>query len=199
MFSSASELPLFTPSTGHTYFLPASKSLTPGISSQATQASKETTPMPGTQDMSFSAKPLLSSKLTSDPDDQSFPLLLEAYSLSVRYGKEYMDDNPLVGEPGSFILSKSRELAAAPVIHTAPKTSAMSKRPPAPEIKTTNLTGTARKGSKGAEKSPISPLNKDRKARRKSKAANGSATAEIGPGLGTANSLNWIHPASFAP
>lgn len=190
MFSSASELPLFTPSTGNTYFLPASKSLTPGNSAQATQTSKETTPMPGTQDMSFSAKPLLSSKLTSDPDDQSLPLLLESYSLSVRYGKEYMDDNPLVGEPGSFILSKSRELAAPPVIQTAPKTSTANKRPPAPEIKTTNLTSSARKGSKGAEKSPISPANKDRKARRKSKVANGSATTETGPGLGATNSSN---------
>lgn len=146
--------------------------------------------MPGTQDTSFSAKPLLSSKLTSNPEDQSYSHLLESYSLSVRYGKEYMDDNPLVGEPGSFILSKSRELTAPPVTQTAPKITTTNKRPPAPEIKTTNLTGTARKGSKGAEKSPISPVNKDRKARRKSKAANGSATAETSPGLGTANSPN---------
>lgn len=181
---------MFTPSTGHTYFLPVSKSLTPGTGSQATQASKETTPMPGTQDMSFSGKPLLASKLASDPDDQSLPLLVESYSLSVRYGKEYMDDNPLVGEPGSFILSKSRELAAPPVIQAAPKASTMTKRPSAPEIKTTNLTGSARKGSKGAEKSPVSPANKDRKARRKSKVANGSATTETGPGLGVANTSN---------
>lgn len=178
---------MFTPSTGHTYFLPASKSLAPGVSSQATQASKETTPMPGTQDTSLSGKPSLSSKLTSDSEDQSLQILLESYSLSVRYGKEYMDDNPLVGEPGSFILSKSRELAAAPVIQTAPKTSPMTRRPAAPEIKTTNLTGSTRKGSKGAEKSPTSPANKDRKARRKSKVANGSATTETGPGLGVIN------------
>lgn len=181
---------MFTPSTGHTYFLPASKSLTSGTGSQPTQASKETTPMPGTQDTSFSGKSLLATKLTSDPDDQSLSLLIESYGLSVRYGKEYMDDNPLVGEPGSFILSKSRELAAPPVIPTAPKAPTVTKRPPAPEIKTTNLSTSARKGSKGAEKSPISPANKDRKARRKSKVANGSATTETGPGLGVNNTSN---------
>ena len=202
MFSSASELPLFTPSTGHTYFLPASKSLTPGIGSQTTQASKETTPMPGTQDTSFSGKSLLASKLTSDSDDQSLPLLMESYRLSVRYGKEYMDDNPIVGEPGSFILSKSRELTAPPaVIQAAPKAAASSstitKRPPAPEIKTANLPSSARKGSKGAEKSPVSPANKDRKARRKSKAANGSATAETGLGIGVANVSNWANRITY--
>ncbi|GMF76067.1 unnamed protein product [Aspergillus oryzae] len=31
----------------------------------------------------------------------------ESFSLLARYGEEFMDENPLVGEPGSFILSKS--------------------------------------------------------------------------------------------
>lgn len=182
MFSLASELPLFTPSTGHTYFPPVSKSLAPGSNSQATQASKENTPMPGTQDSSLSAKPPLASKLTSDSENQGLQILAESYRLSLRYSKEYMDDNPLVGEPGSFILSKSRETAAANVAPVAPKATTLTKRPPAPEIKTANLTAPARKGSKGAEKSPVSPATKDRKARRKSKAANGNASVEAGSG-----------------
>ena len=180
---------MFTPSTGHTYFLPASKSLIPGISSQATQTSKETTPMPGTQDVSFSGKPPLASKPSSDHDFESFQVLAESYSLSLRYGREYMDDNPLVGEPGSFILSKSREPAAPPVSQAPPKeppkASTATKRPSAPEIKTTNLPA-ARKGSKGADKSPTSAA-KDKKARRKSKALNGSATTETAPGIIVAN------------
>lgn len=181
---------MFTPSTGHTYFLPMSKGLTPGNNSQATQASKETTPMPGTQDPSFSAKPSLTAKLTSDCDYQSLQVLAESYSLSVRYGKEYMDDNPLVGEPGSFILSKSREPAAPPIVQAAPKAPTTTKRPSAPELKTANINVSARKGSKGADKSPISPISKDRKARRKSKAVNGSTTAETGPGTGIDNMPN---------
>ncbi len=183
MFSLASELPLFTPSTGHTYFLPQSKSLTSGANSQVTQASKETTPMPGTQETSLSAKAPLASRLTSDSDYPSLQLMAESYSLSLRYGKEYMDDNPIVGEPGSFILSKSRE-PAAPVMQTAPKAPVVTKRPPAPEIKTSNLVAPSRKGSKGADKSPISPAGKDRKGRRKSKVANGGAITESGPGTG---------------
>jgi hypothetical protein len=185
MFSLASELPIFTPSTGHTYSPPVSKSLTLGSNSQATQTSKENTPMPGTQDSSLSAKPPLASKLTSDYEYQGLQLLAESYTMSLRYGKEYMDDNPLVGEPGSFILSKSRETAAPNVAPVAPKVPPLSKRPAAPEIKTANLTAPAKKGSKGAEKSPISPATKDRKARRKSKAANGNASVEAGPGTDT--------------
>ena len=112
--------------------------------------------MPGTQEPSFSAKPSLAAKLTSDCDYQSHQALAESYHLSVRYRKEYMDDNPLVGEPGSFILSKSREPAAPPIAQTVPKAPTTTKRPPAPELKTANITVSARKGSKGAEKSPVS-------------------------------------------
>ena len=133
--------------------------------------------MPGTQDSSLSAKPPLASKLTSDSEYQGLQLLAESYTLSLRYGQEYMDDNPLLGEPGSFILSKSAVPNVAPA---APKAPALNKRPPAPEIKTANLTAPVRKGSKGAEKSPVSPVTKDRKARRKSKAANGNASVEAG-------------------
>lgn len=39
--------------------------------------------------------------------------LAEAFSLLSRYGDEYMDETPLVGEPGSFILSKSGDATTA--------------------------------------------------------------------------------------
>lgn len=38
--------------------------------------------------------------------------LVEAFGLLSKYGDEYMDENPLVGEPGSFILSKSSDTTA---------------------------------------------------------------------------------------
>lgn len=39
--------------------------------------------------------------------------LAESFNLFVRYENEYMDESPLVGEPGSFIMSKSTETGAA--------------------------------------------------------------------------------------
>lgn len=35
--------------------------------------------------------------------------LAEAFHLFTQYGKEYMDEHPLTGEPGSFILSRAGE------------------------------------------------------------------------------------------
>jgi mediator of RNA polymerase II transcription subunit 6 len=39
--------------------------------------------------------------------------LEEALRLLARYGDEYMDEHPLVGEPGSFILSKSSDASSS--------------------------------------------------------------------------------------
>lgn len=131
--------------------------------------------MPMTQDTSVSTKASLASKSVSDTNYQSLQLLAESYSLSQRYGKEYMDENPLVGEPGSFILSKSREPG---VTNSQPhsKTSVPSKLALLPEVKTTSITSPTKKGTKGGEKSPISPGAKDKKGRRKSKAAGAGTT-----------------------
>lgn len=131
--------------------------------------------MPGMQDTGISSKASLASKPTSNADHQSLQLLAESYSLSLRYGKEYMDENPLVGEPGSFILSKSRE-PGPPNPQSQHKASVPSKLAILPEVKTASLTSPTKKGTKGGEKSPISPGTKDKKTRRKSKAAGAGAT-----------------------
>lgn len=36
-------------------------------------------------------------------------LLFESFNLAQRYGTEYMDENPLQGEPGSFVFSSTNE------------------------------------------------------------------------------------------
>ena len=36
-------------------------------------------------------------------------LLYESFNLAQRYGTEYMDENPLQGEPGSFVFSSTNE------------------------------------------------------------------------------------------
>ena len=192
LISTASSLPNFTPSLGHTYLPPVSKNATPGSSLQATQASKESTPMPGggtplpaTQETANSAK---TSKSISDLGLQGVQMLEYSYSLFNRYGNEYMDENPIVGEPGAFKLSKSLNSSLATSMTTS-KTSSQAQEGsksssqstemptpaksavPTPQLKTEDLPAPIRKATKGGEKSPTTPSTKEKKSRRKSKAA----------------------------
>jgi mediator of RNA polymerase II transcription subunit 6 len=113
LMKTASTLPSFTPSYGHTYMPPMTRATEPG--SQVPQQSKENTPMPdvpppSTADTQASTKTGLgisnTSTNTSFQDTQS---LGEAFNLFTQYGDEFMDENPLVGEPGSFIMSRAGE------------------------------------------------------------------------------------------
>ena len=175
LLSVASSLPIFTPSRGHTYFTPAVKILSSSFNSQATQTSKEGTPMPESQGSAASSKAPLTSGKTSTADLRDASLLAESFALSLRYGNEYMDENPLVGEPGSFILTKSREVPSQSQIQSQTSNSTASTKPSAPPtpapLKTDIPPGPFRKSSKGGEKSPITPGFKDKKGRKKSKVA----------------------------
>lgn len=86
-----------------------------------------------------------------------------------------MDENPLLGEPGSFILTKSRDAPAGAQqrprgIGPPPKISTL------PESKTADVAPTMKKAVKVVEKSPISPGTKEKKQRRKSKVAVATST-----------------------
>src|SRR5436305_9855915 len=133
MLSAAAPLPVFAPSCGHTYFPPVQKHSQPsqlGLSQQ----SKETTPMPASQPESSQK----SAKTLSDaqaPDFQDTRTLLESINMSLRYGKEYMNEMPLVGEPGNFRLSKTKEALPPPSAGTSQSASqpvAAKKASPAP-------------------------------------------------------------------
>lgn len=198
LLSAASSLPTFTPAIGYTYLPPASKNPTPGSSFQPTQSSKEGTPMPGastplpaTQETSTSSKGLSSSQSKSDAGYQGAQMLADSYRLSIRYANEYMDENPIVGEPGSFRLTKSHDSTITSSMTT--NKSSQSSQPsqslkvptqssaptpakdtPTPQLKTDELAAPVRKSTKGGEKSPTTPgvnLKKEKKERRKSKAA----------------------------
>lgn len=127
LMKSAATLPTFTASHGHTYLPPGVRSKEPAGTSQAPQ-SKEATPMP---DVSFPATE--SSQSTSKSGlggsstgskYQDTRSLAESFSLLTRYGDEFMDESPLVGEPGSFILSRTGGEATASAVKGAPKTAA---------------------------------------------------------------------------
>ncbi|KAI9697978.1 MAG: Mediator of RNA polymerase II transcription subunit 6 [Candelina mexicana] len=173
--STASHLPLFTPSIGHTYIPPLPKPLTSAPNTQqSSQVSKGSSPLPETPSQSQttttrSTKPPLTSTSTSATDFQEARSLAESFSLTLRYGSEYMDENPLVGEPGAFHLSSTHaHVQAQNKVPTVAKTSA----PPTPLQKPLQVPASAqaRKGSKGGEKSPTTPGGAPKPKRRKSKA-----------------------------
>jgi mediator of RNA polymerase II transcription subunit 6 len=92
--------------------------------------------------------------------------------MSLRYGDEYMDENPITGHPGDFHFSTTgrigRDKLAVPVPAKGPIPSQVKhSAPPTPEVKTIEVPP-ARKGSK-PEKSPKVP-GMPKPKRRKSKA-----------------------------
>ena len=182
MLSAASTLPDFTPALGHTYLPPTSKNPTPGSSFQNTQTSPVGTPIPTTSMTRPDAQETTSTKTSArskviDNDVQSSQLLATSFDLFLRYGNEYMDENPIVGEPGAFKLSKARDSGlAASTAATQPvsqpfKASTIAKKVPPLELKTDIPPEKERKGS-GSAKSPTTPgAAKRKKERRKSRAA----------------------------
>ena len=147
--ATASALPDFSPSLGHTYMPPPSSSRLKAIESQG-QTSKEATPVPDA----------LSSKKAPPPSNTSSymdsRLLEETLNISLKYGDEYMDENPITGQPGDFHLSttgRDKDKLVAPVSSKVP-TSDGAKTSAIPKLDTD--IPPARKGSK-AEKSPKTP------------------------------------------
>ena len=115
--------------------------------------------------------------------------------MNLKYGNDYMDDNPLLGEPGNFRQSKpskdvslqsSMASTSTTTANIAQPFKAVTKKPAAPPIKTDiplekdGGGGGGKKGTTpGTAKSPNTPGGfKDKKGRRKSKAA-GVATPKV--------------------
>ncbi|KAL8904465.1 MAG: hypothetical protein Q9171_007043 [Xanthocarpia ochracea] len=170
----ASGLPTFTPASGHTYLPPAPKTLASAMSTQMSQTSKESTPMPGSQDSTSARTSSTSKPFSSDQDFESPQLLQASLELSMRYGHEYMDDNPLVGEPGSFLITKTRDSQQMPQQSKPKPVSVSATKPSTPQLQT-DVPVQVDKDIVGVEKSPTSPVTKEKKARRKSRPA-GTAT-----------------------
>jgi len=129
------------------------------------------------------------SSLNSSAAIQDARNLAEAFNLLSRYGDEFMDDHPLIGEPGSFIISKksaelpvtTRLLPVKQVKPDAQGTGTIGKpgtSSATPEIKTDAATIGIGKAGKGAEKTPVTPSSaggggKEKVKRRKSKVGAG--------------------------
>jgi len=172
--STASDLPLFSAAHGHTYLRPVQKSLGQP-ESQVAQQSKEDTPLPAAQ--APSDEP---SKSTGTIDD-SARSLFAALNMSMRYGKEYMDDMPLVGEPGKFRFARGKDPSHAGQLNNQVKqTTSTNANTPAQSRAGSPLAPTQPESAQRApleqarERNPHSPPDVMKSKRRKSKAANPS-------------------------
>ena len=90
--------------------------------------------------------------------------LAESFALVSKYGDEYMDETALVGEPGSFILSRSGDAAAPSIVKPSNNNNAPS-RTATPGIGVRGVDGNSRKGGDNN----TSTSEGDRLKRKKSK------------------------------
>jgi mediator of RNA polymerase II transcription subunit 6 len=114
----AAPLPLYTPATGYTYYPPATaKTLAASQALTSTSREASTAPTPAelptssTLDATIQSTPsTLDPKptTTKDTDPRAQKAFYESLHNMVLYGDEYMDENPLRGEPGNFTFSATK-------------------------------------------------------------------------------------------
>ncbi|KAJ5504786.1 Mediator complex subunit Med6 [Penicillium fimorum] len=174
LMKSAATLPTFTASHGHTYLPPGVRSKeTAGTTGQTSQ-SKEATPMPDasfptTESSQTTSKPSLGGSNTGS-SFQDTRSLAESFSLLTRYGDEFMDESPLVGEPGSFILSRTGGESTASAAKAAPKIAASStatSTPSALPVRASTPQVRVETPGKASEKSNSPPSSAGDKAKKK--------------------------------
>ncbi|TAQ89283.1 hypothetical protein B7494_g2421 [Chlorociboria aeruginascens] len=157
--STAIALPDFSPALGHYYQPPASSTRHKSNESILGQASKESTPLPDA--LQAPKKPTQTSTNSTEYLDNK--LFEETLNISFKYEDQYMDENPITGQPGEFHLSttgrKEKLVVQAPSKGpvSAANNPTNANKPtftPTPPLKTD--IPPARKGSK-SEKSPRTP------------------------------------------
>ena len=172
--SQAATLSQFSPALGHTYASPVIPTK-PKIG-EGGSTSKEATPMPDSQQSSKKSDAL------SQTDEQlSNQLLADTINISLKYGDEYMDENLVTGQPGSFHLSKlgKKELEKGKL--TVPSLAKPAAAPkPAPPLAVKTDVPIAKKGIK-VEKSPKTPGAPKPKRRKSKPNVNAAGGGSVSP------------------
>lgn len=208
-FDTAADLPSFSPTAGYHYLphvsaRPASLvesshgspsrsregSVVPGVDIQSSRS--ESVPLPDSQ---------ASSHASIKANTQDSALLAQSFKMALEFGDEYMDENPLLGEPGHFHFTstaafvkkrKADEEAAvlaakarAQSQNSADIIASKAAKPPSPPA----IMMEAKTVAKGDKDRRVSKLG-ERAKRKKSRAVNaGSTPATPGTGAGTATSF----------
>lgn len=201
LFTIASSLPRYTPAAGF-HYLPRAQKATSSLSAPGTPArSREGSVAPGTDDQSIRsgsaqaesrAGGTMSSATLKDMNS-----LKQSLVDAIEFADDYIDENPMMGEPGNFRFSAStaaikkrradEEAAAAKA--KAEKESATTSRAASPKAATPPAVFTEAAKTTGKEKGKDGERRGSRKsdkARRKSRViASGSATSPTTPGSAT--------------
>jgi len=110
-FDKAASLPTYTPTTGHTYLPPTTKPTVAGSTTASPARSREGSVAPGVGTQSLRSGSIApdsqSGAQSQTASAQHARLLLQSLQMSIQFGEEYMDENPLIGEPGSFRFTTS--------------------------------------------------------------------------------------------
>jgi mediator of RNA polymerase II transcription subunit 6 len=210
-YKEAADMQYFTPATGYSYLPPVQKPTTTSGALDSARQSRAGTPLPESQSQSqarSSAKSAVSEQqqgtadLTSLEDDA---MLMQSFQATIKYGDEFMDENPLIGEPGNFQFRSTQSQVQSQQAKAASQASAQasqqqsqdkappnSKAPSAvstpqpPPLKTDPTTLAQRKGSKVMSPASASasasaaqsanPFKSQKAARKKSKAVTPGGT-----------------------
>ncbi|KAI1375254.1 MED6-domain-containing protein [Hypoxylon crocopeplum] len=156
-FAAADDARTWSPARGHGY------KTAPNPTNAKTQAleSKGATPIPDSQD----SQPALEAKKSnkSDPDSR---LAEQSFMIHMRYGGEYMDENPITGKPGHFTLSS-----------TGRKQPAIGLKNLNTSFKASALTAPSEKKDTKGDKTPKTPTGMPSKLKRKKSKAGQTPTS----------------------
>src|SRR6187402_1090788 len=118
---------------------PTSNNRVKAPESQLAQASKEATPLP--ESLRNAKKP--PSSTTNGSNFFSSLVLEETLNITLKYGDEYMDENPITGQPGEFHLSstgrKEKDKLIGPASGKGPVQVPSKSSTPAPPALKTNI------------------------------------------------------------
>jgi len=178
LFTTASGLPKFAPALGYRYFAPTVK-VTPNTSDSQSiqQPTREATPSIVSASQPEAHKPTAPTLAQAQSQPEDVQTLFESFGQFVKYRDEYMDENPLVGEPGAFVFSSSKQHLQAQQQQAAAKVQASKLQiklqeaaTPQPSVPATprpqNEVLPGKKSGKGSERigGPPKPKRKKSKA-----------------------------------
>ncbi|OAP61289.1 hypothetical protein AYL99_03490 [Fonsecaea erecta] len=109
VFTAPADLSFFSVSHGHTYHKPVQQSTTQSMLSAPQQGNEQQPPPPTPGPQPSNAEKASATSQAQEEATGGTRTAWDALQMTLQYGKEYVDDMPLVGEPGNFRFSKNKD------------------------------------------------------------------------------------------
>ncbi|USP80757.1 hypothetical protein yc1106_08031 [Curvularia clavata] len=195
----------WTPATGYSYFPPSyetAKAATSGSRVGSPTLAPTDQDVPSGSQSQGTGTAAQATDVTASATDFSDALFLHSLNLTNAYGDEYMDENPLKGEPGAFVFegtktavharNKAHEQQASQTAQPAPiniTTAALKIDTATPSVApsavaTPKGVATPATAEAHSRKNSVAPGSKKKKDRRKSQAGLASPTTPSVPQSG---------------